>query len=378
MMASMNTQAVVGDNWAYVVNMLPGDMEDSAFTKLALQRRRQITCAQDLLRLCLAYGLCDLSLRQLAAWAQLTGIGSLQSTSLLKRLRHCDEWLGYLILRWMQERGLPTVRPGMGVRIVDATVLCQPRSTGTDWRLHLGLDLEQLRISSVELTGAEGGESFRRHRFAPGELAIGDRGYGHRAGVASVLDQGAHVLVRITAQTFPLLAAGAPLDLIACLELLAPGEIGDWSVAFEHDQQRHPVRLVAIGKSDEAAEQERQRLRRVARGRHRQPDPGSLRAAGFVFVITDLPASILPAAEALELYRLRWQIELSIKRLTSILNIDAVRAQDKHTVRTYIYANILGALIVDQLRQNALSFFPWGYPLRVETPERVAPVSPAH
>lgn len=380
MLSAMDTSTVVADNWVYVLNMLPADLETSATDRLALRRRREIASAEDLLRLCLAYGLCDLSLRETAAWAQLTGIGQLSNVAVLKRLRQCDQWLGYLVLRWLQDRGVPTDATRLPVRIVDASVVSRPGSTGTDWRLHLGLDLQRLRISSVQLTGPEGGESFARHQFDPGEIAVGDRGYGRRGGVASVLEQHAHVLVRIGWSTFPLIsAADAPLDLIRCLELLDHGEIGDWQVAFKHDAHRYPVRLVALRKSPEATEHERARVRSQTHSRKgRAPHPNSLRAAGFVSVITDLPAEVLPAVEALELYRLRWQIEIFFKRLKGILDFDRLRAQDERLAHTYLYANILGALIVDELRETALTFFPWGYPLRPQAGQRVAAVPDAH
>lgn len=379
MMSAMNIRDVVADNWDYVLNMLPADLENSAADKLALQRRREICCAEDLLRLCLAYGLCDMSLRQTAAWARIAGIGELSDVAVLKRLQKSADWLGYLIVRWMQDRGLPTNATTVPVRIIDATVLCRPGGAGTDWRVHIGLDLEQLRIRSVELTGSEGGESFLRHRLQPGEIAVGDRGYGQRAGVASVLDQQAHVLVRIGWQNFPLIApGGGRLDIIRSLELLDHGEIGDWPVAFEHGSKCYPVRLVAIRKSAEATEKERARIRREGKKRKgKQPHLNSLKAAGFVFVITDLPDDVLPAVEALELYRLRWQIELSFKRLKGILDINNLRARDEQLARTYLYANILGALIVDELREAALGFFPWGYPLRPQTGQRMALVPDA-
>jgi hypothetical protein len=379
MMSAMNTRDVVADNWAYVLNMLPVDLETSAAEKLALQRRREIASAEDLLRVCLAYGLCDMSLRETAAWAQLIGIGSLSDVAVLKRLQNSADWLGCLILRWMQDRGLPTNVTDVPVRIIDASVLCHPGSSGVDWRLHLGLNLQQMRISSVELTGPEGGETFARHHFRPGEIAVGDRGYGHRPGVATVLDQQAHVLVRIGWQNFPLIAADhGPVDIVQSLELLDHGEIGDWQLAFEHDGKRYPVRLVAIRKSPEATEKERKRIRReTERRKGRKPHPNSLKAAGFIFLITDLPGDVLPTAEALELYRLRWQIEIFFKRLKSILDIDRLRAREERLGRTYLYANILGALIMDELREDALTFFPWGYPLRPKAAERVDTVSHA-
>lgn len=352
------------DEWQYVLNMMPSDLEESAATKLALVRRREISSAGELLRLALGYALCDFSLRRTAAWARLIGLGDMSDVAVFKRLRGASDWLGHLILRWMQDRGLTTDAPRTSVRLLDATVISQPGSQGTDWRLHLGLDLAELQITSVELTGPEAGESLLRHELCPGELVVGDRGYAQRPGLASALEQGAHVLIRINWQYFPLeTQRGHSLAILDCLELLEPGEIGDWQVQFRHQRRLYPVRLVALRKSQAAAEKEHKRLRREASRRGRKLSRESMRAAHFIYLITDLPHQALPAAEALELYRLRWQIEIFFKRLKGIVHLDNLRAKGPQLARTYLYAKILGALIVDELCHAALAFFPWGYPL---------------
>ena len=359
----MENRAIVESDWQAVLNMMPMDLEDSARAKLALRRRREIRCASDLLRLALAYGLCDFSLRQTAAWAALTGLGSLSDSAVLKRLQHADKWLGYLILRWLQDRGLTTSVPGLWVRIVDATGVSEPGSKGTDWRVHLGLDLAQQRLATVELGGPQEGETLRRHDFSPGETVLADRGYSQRSGVAKVLEEGGHLVVRLNWQNFPLeTREGEPLDIVRCLETLDQGEIGDWDVQFRVDGRIYSVRLVAVRKTEAAAAAEQKRIRQGKRSKGRQPHPQALRAAHFVFVITDWDRETLPAVEALELYRLRWQIEMAFKRMKSLLHLDHLRAKDPALARTYLYAKILGALIVDELCGEALAFFPWGFP----------------
>jgi IS4 transposase len=51
------------------------------------------------------------------------------------------------------------------------------------------------------------------------------------------------------------------------------------------------------------------------------PHPRSVLAAGFMVLVTSLPAAI-PAGEICAAYRLRWQVELAFKRLKSLLHID--------------------------------------------------------
>ena len=56
-----------------------------------------------------------------------------------------------------------------------------------------------------------------------------------------------------------------------------------------------PVRLVALRKSQAAAEKEQELIRHEAICKGRRPSPDSLRAAHFTYLITDLPTEVLPA-----------------------------------------------------------------------------------
>lgn len=360
----MSTNDLLAADWRYVLDLLPADLEASAQAQLAMVRRRNVRCASDLLRLCLCYACCDLSLRQVAAQAALLGLGRLSDVAVMKRLRNSADWLGHLLVQFLSERGLTAQVPAVRVKIIDATSISAPGSGGTDWRLHLSLDLARRQISGLQLTGPEGGESLIRCEAHEGEIVLADRGYAQRSGVAELLNRQAHLVLRLNWRNFPLQSRdGHPLDLLACLQTLAPGEIGDWPVQFEHHGQHYPMRLVALRKTQAAAEHEQLRLQRKARHKGHRIDPRSLQAAHLVMVLTDLDAAQLPAAQALELYRLRWQIEIAFKRLKSLLHLDHLRAKEPALARTYLYAKLLGALLVEELAGSSLSFFPWGYRL---------------
>jgi len=365
---------MVSEEWGHVLSLMPGDLEQSCRDTLALSRRRQVVSASDLLRLCLAYGLCDMSLRQVAAWAATIGLAQLSDVAVLKRLRGAADWLGHLVAQWLVERGLTTAVPRGAIRIVDATSVSAPGSRGTDWRLHVGFDLGAERITSVELTGPGGGETLRRHRLSAGEIAVADRGYATRLGLASVLGRGAHVVVRGHLSALPLRTrAGRRLDLAALLGTLGPNEVGDWPVQLDEGGRLYALRLVAIQKSAAAADKERKRIRTKARRNGRRVAPGTLAAAAYIFVLTDLAPERASALEVLELYRLRWQIELVFKRLKSLLRLDALRAKDPRLARTYLMAKILGALVVEEMTGAALAFFPWGFRLPRAAAQPVAP-----
>ena len=372
---AMETTRIVAQDWPDVLRLMPVDLDRSASEHSAIERRREISSGGDLLRLALAYAVCDYSLRETGAWAERIGMASMSDVAVMKRLKGAAPWLGHLVFEWLRTvEGLTCSVPRVPVRVLDATVICEPGSKGTDWRLHMGIDLAEERISTIELTGAEGGETFARHHIPAGCLALGDRGYAQRQGVASVLKGQGHVLVRLPSQSFPLeTTEGAPLGLLERLETLNGQRIGDWAVQFRHDGVCYPVRLIALRKTRAAAEQEQKRLRAEAKRKGRKPSDGSMRAAHFVAVITDLPPEVLPANEALELYRLRWQIEMFFKRLKGLLHLDHLRAKDPALAAAYLYAKILGALILDHMCNQAIAFSPWGFPLTAAPPRQAPP-----
>jgi hypothetical protein len=57
-------------------------------------------------------------------------------------------------------------------------------------------NVSDVALTSVEVTDKRGGETLCRFDWAPGELAVADRGYCSLRGVSHVVNSGADVLVR--------------------------------------------------------------------------------------------------------------------------------------------------------------------------------------
>jgi len=368
----VNGRELLENQWPYLLSLLPPslDLEHTARESGALTRRRHVTAASDLLRLALAYGFCGLSLRQVAAWAQTQQIASLSNVALLKRLRASHEWLGKILAAKLADSAsLPANdRRELRVRLVDATTISAPGSKGTDWRLHLGFDLHRFAIDHIELTDASGGETLTRFDFAPGELVVADRGYAHRRGLASVRATGADFLVRLNWQNVPLQHPdGSPFDLFAALRSLPDAEACEFAVqTAPSPREGLPAiagRLIALKKSEPAAAEARKRVLRERSRQSRNIHPHSLEAAGYVFVFTSAPSDVFDAKAALQLYRFRWQIELVFKRLKSLIHLDALPASDPRLARTFLYAKLLAALLLDDFTDRFLAFSPWGYRL---------------
>jgi hypothetical protein len=263
-------------------------------------------------------------------------------------------WRG---LSWPE--GLQAQRRGW--RIVDATTIQEPGATAISWRVHYTVRLPTLACDFVSVTSVRGGETLCRIPVRPGDVVLGDRGYSHRGGVAWVLSQRAHVLVRHQGGNFPLLKRqGGDFALLSELRGLSGHQPGSWAVAFEQEGQRWEVWLHAVRKSSEAAERAKEQLRQE-RGAGLQPD--TLELAEYVVVLTSLSPQELPVAHALSLYRGRWQIELVFKVLKGLLGIGDLAKYDPDSARAWMQAKLLTALLIERLEREAGFFSPWGFPL---------------
>ena len=145
-------------------------------------------------------------------------------------------------------------------------------------------------------------KNYRPSRHSPGRPArvVGDRGYG-RAG--QVLDVGSW------------LGKQAAASSGAC-------------VRWVNEQGHHSAgRLIAAALSPAAAERARAKARRYASKHQQRAGEDTLRLRGWLLVFTSLPQADWSTQQILDLYRVRWQIELVIKRMKQVLKLAQLRGK---------------------------------------------------
>ena len=372
------------DDWEVVKAVLPAGWREQAKALGALKRRRGVPDAEALLRLLLIHLAGGCSLRETAVRAQGAELCQVSNVAVLKRLRSAGEWLGWMVEQLAASAGAalsPEAQRLAGrLCVVDSTALRAPGATSTTWRVHYALGFPGLRCEQVHVTGAKVGESLRMFSFAPGQIGLADRGYGHPANIAHAVGQGAHLVARISRTALPMYQEqGQRFDLLAHLRTLPATTALDWPVWITHDDQRIAGRLCAVRKSKAAAKRERRRILRKAQTKRQRVRPESLQAAGYTFVFTSLPAQV-SATTVLELYRGRWQVELAFKRLKSLLGLGHLKTTDPVAARTWIQGKLLVALLIEALLAAAQRFSPWGYPLAGPLGTDPQPVAgnPAH
>jgi hypothetical protein len=348
------------------------DLEATARTSGALVRRREIRSAEALLRLALAYGPGGLSLRTAAAWAGVSGLADLSDTAVMNRLRHAAAWLGEVAgaLLCRAAAVAPARGPlaGRRLRIADGSMIIAPGGA-PKWRLHAVYDPVLARFTDLSLTDERGAESFERTGWCAGDVALGDRCYARPPALRQILATGADFIVRTGWTRLRLLEAdGAPVAWERLFGGLAVGEMAERAVSVDYSgkggqsrgEAAFPARLVVLRLAPEAAARAaKAQHRRQNRCRsHRPLQPLTVQATGYLMLVTSLPATV-SAAEVLEAYRLRWQVELAFKRLKSLLGFDRLPAKSAALARSWLLAHLILALLIEDTARKLLDIPPW-------------------
>src|SRR5260221_519535 len=250
-------EALVSDVWEReVAPRLPKELEVQAKKLGALQRRRGLSSAAQVLRALLAYVLCAPSFRRLGMWAVLIGLADLSEAAWRKVLRRASDWLAWLLAEllavpppsdWLAQRAAGRVLA------IDGTRLKQVGGTGDDWRLHTAYDLRAGRLSEVRVSDEHTAESLAHYRLQAGDVVVADNGYGYRSSVATTADQHAYGVFRITPSTFPLQdASGQTIEVQAWLSL-AGGGVRSLACWCCYPGRSYAVRLLALRLPPEGA-----------------------------------------------------------------------------------------------------------------------------
>jgi IS4 transposase len=347
------------------------DLEATARTSGALVRRREIRSAEALLRLALAYGPGGLSLRMAAAWAGVSGLAELSDTAVMKRLRRAAPWLGEVAGALLRRAAAapPTQGPlpGRRLRIADGSMITGPGGK-RKWRLHAAFDPVAGRFTDLALTDEHGAESFDRTDWRAGDVALGDRCYARPPALRRILAAGADFIVRTGWTRLRLLDAdGAPVAWERIFGELAVGEVAERAVSVDYSGKGgrsrggavFPARLIVLRLAPEAAARAaKAQHRRQNRCRsHRPLQPLTVRATGYLMLVTSLPAEV-SAAEVLEAYRLRWQVELAFKRLKTLLGLGRLPAKGEALARSWLLAHLIVALLIEDTSRQLLESLP--------------------
>ena len=337
-------------------------LEAEARETKAFERARKIVCGVDLLRFVFAYCLGKWGLRLTAAWADGIGLASISNVALLGRLRKALPWLERIAARLLAQQasnrsasvGSARAAPAKGrlIRIFDATNVVKAgkteRENGGVWRIHASFELPNERLSAFQITDEKGAEAINRIAVVPGELRLGDRVHCRADDLADVVGQGGDVLVRASWRSARWLCwCGCALDIIGLLKESATGRI-DLAVQLARtDAAPLRLRLVAVRMPKDKAMKAVVDARAHAKSKQHAIQPGTLVAAEWVIMVTSLKPAEFSTDEVLELYRLRWRIEIAFKRMKSLIDLRPPPGKCPEVAKVWVLCHLIAVLLTE-------------------------------
>lgn len=212
----------------------------------------------------------------------------------------------------------------------------------------------------MEVTTDKEGEHLDHYRLEAGDVVLIDRGYNQPKTLVPFIDRGGDVVLRYNAHGMNLYEDGqgedagrmVKVDWYARLRKLGkrPACVPVWLC---HGNKRIQGYLHAIPLPEEKAAEARGKVRQRAKDKGRTPRAEALSLSEWVLVFTSVPPEILCTTTVSSLYRVRWQVELVIKRLKSLLEIDGLRARKgSKLAELYLHGKLLYAAVLEKMTQN--------------------------
>jgi len=365
MKCSMDPTVSMAGDWKMIEAQLPPDWrqlaeEHGVVKPVPPQLGAKLNDPALVLRLILHHVALGVSLKVTCAMAAAANLVRISAVSLHLRMRSSGAWLAAILCKMTQAGASfhASLWAGFEIVIADATVVTRPGAKGTTARVHYVLRLSDLALIQCEVTDEHGGETVRRFRVIPGQLWLLDRGYANPPGIATLHLAEAAVLVRYNFGSLPLYdAQGRPIDVRAKVRRLRKvGRARQWA-AYVHPDKLDPIagRLCAVRLPADKAAEARARVRKEL---GKDVTEEALEIADFVVVFTTVPKAIFTLEQIFELYRLRWQVELKIKRDKSIEGLDTLPNFRPDTIHAWLCAKLLAQQIAHRLTTPQVAFPP--------------------
>jgi len=332
------------------IQELPSNYHEMAYEFKAFTRPRKIRSPLQLLEVVMLYCGMDFSLRSCAGQiAQMQGY--ISDTAVNDRLEACVPWVKALLCSVF---GFEKTLNSGSLRfiVIDGSTVQEPGAKETTYRLHVAIDLVNLTFHQVELTTDKQGEHLDHYCIGEGDVVLLDRGYNQPRTLVPFIDRGGDVILRYNAHSMNLFSRDDAMEKIDWQEKLhslneKPAAL---PVYLCYGDKRIEGYCHAIPLPEEKAQEARRKARQRAKKKGRTASKQTLYMSGWVLIFTSLPVEILDTETASDIYRVRWQVELTIKRMKSLLDVDKLRAfKGGKLAELYLHGKLLYAAIVEKV-----------------------------
>lgn len=333
---------------------MPDGYEQSCFDEKAIQRKRGISEPGDLMLLSLFHLLNGCSLVEISEIARLTKLGDVSDVAFMKRFENCNNWFKWIVSRLVTGGALQYEKPGWlrDYRVIatDASDVTEKGRSGRLYHLHFALDIFKMESLQYYITTQKTGETLKNFTIEYNDLFLVDRGYCSLEGIEHCLNTNGYFIIRIRKNCFKMYDNdNQQVDLLNHMQSLKFEDKMDLSVyAIGKKTQRIPLRICAMKKTDESILEVQKKLRRKESKKQMTISDDTKKFNEYVVLVTNLPNKDLPD-KVLDLYRLRWQVEIHFKRLKSILDFGELPKRRSESVMAWLNGKLMIALLIEKI-----------------------------
>jgi hypothetical protein len=338
------------DNIEKLMEQLPQNWEATAKETGAFVRPREIKNALDFMKLVLMYIVNGLSLLEVATIAKVKGIAEISDVGFMGRFANCGVFFKEL-LRQLQPKATaqykkPKWLDDYQVKLVDASVVVSGGKVRVIHRLHYAINPFEMKSESYKITPEATGESLKNFEVTDKDLFIGDRAYGTITSMNHCRQSGGNFIFRIKKGAFNIYSSKrTKIDLIMKLKELKDGEMLDYNCYYKTSKTDYaPVRICAMKKPKNLKDIE-------------ETDSDTAFMNNYIVVVTSINKSYATAAQILDAYRIRWQIELYFKRLKSLLSFGDIPTKTAQNTETWLHGKLLAAILLE-IETASIDFSP--------------------
>ena len=355
------------ENIDELLSRMPEGYEQACFEEKAIIRKREVKKPYDLLKLAMMYLVGGYTLLEMCVIAKQLEVAKLSDTAFMNKFAKCRDWFKWIISQIIPKPIIEYEKPislqEYTISAVDASDVKEKGRAGKLYRLHYMIDIFSMCAIKFKLTDRKTGESlinFDLSEIGKKLLIIADRAYGKLTSIRHCIKNGATFVFRVKYKAFDIYDANE--NKINILDIIKKStdkvSINEEVYVKVFGKELTRLRLCARKIPDDKLEQTKTKGYRKGKGykkRDKTSDEATL-MRNYVVVITNLPEEVT-SEEILNLYQLRWQIELYFKRLKSIMDFGNIPLKREDSIMSWLSGKMVVALLIEQMLSE-VSFSP--------------------
>ena len=140
-----------------------------------------------------------------------------------------------------------------------------------------------------------------------------------------------------------------PVNLLEQLKRQKDDEVLNLNVHIKgHDNKTIPIRVCAKRKTEDAMKRTQRQLQIKESKKQTKITDDTKEFNKYIVLVTALPEEV-EAKQILEIYRLRWQVEMYFKRLKAIMNYGELPKRRTDSVFAWLNGKIMIALLIEKI-----------------------------